>query len=75
MINIRVKYYITYIFFLTPFLPPFESPLFLPTAMSVLQDSGQKDCRRKGERLQQLPTDESVPYNSTGSGMVAYFRP
>lgn len=23
----------TYIFFLTPFLPPFERPLFLPTAM------------------------------------------
>lgn len=34
-------YLYTYIFFLTPFLPPLESPLFLPTAM--IKETNGKD--------------------------------
>lgn len=36
--------WITHIFFLTPFLPPFESPLFLPTAMTEAR-------KRKGSQI------------------------
>jgi hypothetical protein len=38
----------TYIFFLTPFFPPLESPLFFPTAIL--------DCHTKRE-VQKLTTD------------------
>lgn len=40
----------THIFFLTPFLPPFESPLFLPTAMV------NAPCKRPMQRARRTST-------------------
>lgn len=46
----------TYIFFLRPFLPPFESPLFLPTAIFQLTQGKDRNQHRMFTSLVQFET-------------------
>lgn len=57
----------THIFFLTPFLPPFESPLFLPTAMIVSYKRKRQEHKSAETRVRLLMSVKAVDDNRTGT--------